>query len=529
MKAASLLATLVLAPVLVAGCTSSKTPEGSKVKYADGGTFTTVVVTDPGSLDPLVTSDLVANQFIGFTYDTLINLDSKGNVIPQLATSWQAGPDTVTFTLRKGVTCADGSTLTASQVAANFNFIKNPKNQSTALGYNLPDQNYTVQADDAAGTVQIKLAKPFGFLLTGAGTVPIVCAKGTKNRKMLAHGTDGTGPFTLVDSVASDHYTFAVRKGYGWGPNGASTDTPGFPAKVVFKVVQSDTTADNLFLNGQLNEVDVVGQDRERLLRHGYSLVKEPGSQIDAFFNERSTSPTSDPEVRKALSMGLDLNQVAQVLTEKNGKAPDDLEPNRPKPCTTPTVPGTLPAHDPTAAQAALTAAGWLPGADGVRAKDGTKLDIRLLYPGGTPSVDAGMELVASWWKSLGVHVTLTAKSPTAVQQVLFSTGGWDATVLNLGVNNPSQLTAYLSGPIPPDGQNFAAIKNPEYDQLSAQAVGTPGKAGCDLWGKAEKALFTRVDVLPVSISEVYSFGNKARFASGLLGLEPTSLRLLAG
>ena len=90
MKAASLLATLVLAPVLVAGCTSSKTPEGSKVKYADGGTFTTVVVTDPGSLDPLVTSDLVANQFIGFTYDTLINLDSKGNVIPQLATSWQA-------------------------------------------------------------------------------------------------------------------------------------------------------------------------------------------------------------------------------------------------------------------------------------------------------------------------------------------------------------------------------------------------------------------------------------------------------
>jgi len=301
------------------------------------------------------------------------------------------------------------------------------------------------------------------------------------------------------------------------------------PAKVVFKVVQSDTTADNLFLNGQLNEVDVVGQDRERLLRHGYSLVKEPGSQIDAFFNERSTSPTSDPEVRKALSMGLDLNQVAQVLTEKNGKAPDDLEPNRPKPCTTPTVPGTLPAHDPTAAQAALTAAGWLPGADGVRAKDGTKLDIRLLYPGGTPSVDAGMELVASWWKSLGVHVTLTAKSPTAVQQVLFSTGGWDATVLNLGVNNPSQLTAYLSGPIPPDGQNFAAIKNPEYDQLSAQAVGTPGKAGCDLWGKAEKALLQRLDVLPVSISQVYSFGNKARFASGLLGLDPTSLRLLAG
>jgi peptide/nickel transport system substrate-binding protein len=529
MRAATLLATLVLAPVLVVGCTSSAKPGQSKVKYAEGGTFTSAISADPGSLDPLLTSDQIANRLIGFTYDTLINLDSKGNVLPQLATSWQANPDSVTFTLRKGVTCADGSTLTASQVAANFNFVKNPKSQSTALGYNLPDSNFTVHADDTAGTVKITLAKPFGFLLTGAGTLPIVCAKGTANRKLLVHGTDGTGPFTLVDSVASDHYTFAVRKGYKWGPNGASTDTPGFPAKAVFKVVQSDTTADNLFLNGQLNEVEIVGVDRERLLRHGYSLLKEPGSQINAFFNERETSPTSDPEVRKALTMGLDLNQLIQVLTEKNGRTPDDLEPNQPKPCTTPTVPGTLPGHDPAGAEAALTAAGWVPGPDGVRAKGGAKLDIKLLYPGGTPSIDAGMELVASWWKSLGVHATLTAKSPTAVQQVLFTTGDWDVTVLNLGVNNPAQLTPFFSGPIPPDGQNFAAVKNAEYDQLSTQAVGTPGAAGCDLWGKAEKALFARLDVLPVSMSEVYSFGNKARFASGLTGLDPTSLRLLAG
>ena len=529
MRAASLLATLVLAPVLVAGCTSSSKPGKGKVKYAEGGTFTSVITADPGSLDPLLTSDQVANRLIGFTYDTLINLDKKGKVLPQLATSWQDSANTVTFTLRKGVTCADGTALTASQVAANFNFVKNPKNESTALGYNLPDSNFTVHADDAAGTVKITLAKPFGFLLSGAGTLPIVCAKGTANRKLLVHGTDGTGPFTLVDSVASDHYTFAVRKGYQWGPNGTSTNTPGFPAKVVFKVVQSDTTADNLFLNGQLNEVELVGVDRERLLHHGYSLLKEPGSQINAFFNERATSPTGDVQVRKALTMGLDLNQLIQVLTEKNGRPPDDLEPNQPKPCTTPTVPGTLPGHDPAAAQAALTAAGWVAGADGVRAKGGAKLDINLLYPSGTPSVDAGMELIASWWKSLGVHVTLTGKSPTAAQEVLFSTGGWDVTVLNVGVNNPSQLTSFFSGPIPPDGQNFAAVKNAEYDQLTTQAIGTPGAAGCELWGKAEKALFTRLDVLPVSMSEVYSFGNKATFNSGLYGLDPMSLRLLAG
>src|SRR5262249_6146871 len=161
--------------------------------------------------------------------------------------------------LRDGVTCADGTPLTASMVAANYDFIKNPANQSSAIGSQLPDTNFTVAHDDTAKTVTITTAKPFGFLLTGAGMIPIVCAKGTADRKVLEHGTDGTGPYTLTDSVAGDHYTFTVRQGYKWGPNGAGTDAPGIPAKVILKVVQSSSTAVNMFLGGQLSAVGVTG------------------------------------------------------------------------------------------------------------------------------------------------------------------------------------------------------------------------------------------------------------------------------
>jgi peptide/nickel transport system substrate-binding protein len=293
-------------------------------------------------------------------------------------------------------------------------------------------------------------------------------------------------------------------------------------------VVQSTTTADNLLLNGQLNEVEVVGVDRARLLGHGYTEVKEPGAQTNMVFNQGSSSPTSDPAVRKALTMGLDLSQLITVLTEKNGAAPKDLEPNQPKPCTSPSVPGTLPAHDQAAAQAALDAAGWTPGAGGVREKDGKKLTIRLLYQSGTPSVDSGMELVAQWWKTLGVAVKTVSRDANAVEQELFSTGGWDAVALNIGISNPSELTGLVSGPAPPAGQNFAAINNADYDKLSAAAIGVPGPAGCALWVKAEQALLRDVDIVPVSTTDVYHYGNKARFTIGILGLEPTSLRLLA-
>ncbi len=525
----AIIVTAVLTPLVAAACTTTPKKAQEKLNYAAGGTFTTSITADPGNLDPLLTTDQNANRLGSYAYDTLINLDAKGNPVPQLATHWDVTPSSVVFTLRKGVTCADGSALTAKQVAANFDFIKNPKNQSTLVGYNLPDANFTARADDAAGTVKITLAKPYGFLLTGAGTVPIVCAKGTANRKLLAHGTDGTGPFRLVEAVPNDHYTFAVRKDYRWGPNGARASVPGFPDKLVFKVVQSDTTADNLLLNGQLNAVDVIGVDRERLLRQGLFVEKVPGSQLNLLFNQRSSSPTSDPAVRKALTMGLDLAQLITVLTEKNGTAPDDLEPNPPKPCPSRTVPGTLPAHDADTAKAALDAAGWTAGGGGVRTKDGKKLTMRLLYPGGTPATDSGMELVASWWKSLGVSVKPVSRDANAVQQELFSTGGWDAVLLNIGVSNPSQLVGLLSGPVPPDGQNFAAIKNSEYSRLSAQAIGVPGKPGCDLWALAEKSLLRDLDIVPISVSTVYTFGNKARFTNGIWGLEPTSLRLLAG
>lgn len=519
-------AALVTSLALTGACGSSG---GEKPSYQNGGTFTVSIASDPQNLDPLKATDVITNEMDYFAYDTLINLDSKGNIVPQLATKWDVTPTTVTFTLRPGVTCADGTPLTASAVAANYTFIQNPANQSTAIGSQLPDTNFTVAHDDTAGTVTITMAKPFGFLLTGAGMIPIVCPKGTADRKLLEHGTDGTGPYTLTESVAGDHYTFTVRPGYKWGPGGAGTDAAGIPTKVVLKVVQSESTAVNMFLGGQLSAVGVSGADKARLEGHGYGKVNSgAGSSNDLFFNERTGHPGADPAVRKALAMDLDLPALIKVMTENSGQAPTDLEPNSPKPCTTPTVTGNLQPHDAAGAASALDAAGWTKGADGTRSKNGAQLKLTLVYPSGTPSEDAGMELVASWWKDLGATVTLKAMDTNALIQMLFGNGeAWDVAALGIGVSYPSQLVGYLSGPVPPNGQNFSGIVNADYTSLAGQAVVTPGPAGCDLWAQAEKSLFSATDLVPVSITYVPTYTTKATFVYGNAGPEPTSIRLL--
>src|SRR5262245_62601735 len=117
--------------------------------FANGKTFTMVLGTDPGTLDPDFTAIASAGQVDRFLYDSLLNVDFNGTVSSGLAEKWDGNTTSATYTLRKNVTCADGSKLTASMVADNINFVGDPKNASTAMGLYVPPGT-TAKGDDAA-------------------------------------------------------------------------------------------------------------------------------------------------------------------------------------------------------------------------------------------------------------------------------------------------------------------------------------------------------------------------------------------
>lgn len=528
MKVKALGAALCGTVLLLGGCGTSGGTAGN-VKYAKGGTFTSGLQSDPGNLNPLTAVQQTTFAVVPFAYDGLINVDSAGKVVPGIADKWNVTPTSATFTLRKDVTCQDGAKLTPSQAAETFDWVKNPKNHSTVIGDTLPSGDFTVKADDRAGTVTITMAKPFGFLLQGAGLVPIVCPHGLADVRSLAHGTDGTGPFKLAEYVPDDHLTFAVRKDYRWGPKGVGTNVPGFPDKVVFKIIKDDSTGTNLLLSGQLSNMTVTGPDAKRLVGHGFSQASFYQGPDEMWFNQRKGHIGTDPLVRKALAMAIDSDQLTTVVTQGLGIRASSLAINPPRPCRTNTVQGALPAHDLAAARTVLDQAGWVAGADGKRAKDGRPLKLTLLYSAaGGEATAAGMELVSQWWQQLGVEVKLQKQSVNAFVQQLFQGNVWDAAWLGVGISYPNQFMSYATDPPSPKGQNFAAVSNPEYTRLAGQALATPGDAGCALWTRAEQALFRNVDVVPVDADGAVEFGNKARFQVGRLGDEPTSLRLLA-
>jgi peptide/nickel transport system substrate-binding protein len=513
--------------VALAGCGSAANSTG-KAAVVDGGTFTLGLSSDPGSLDPQMGLGTTLFTVTQFAYDPLVSVDGKtGEVRSGLAKKWQVDGTTVTLTLADGITCSDGTALSASAVADSLDFVADPNNKSPFLGIMLP-AGAKAKGDDATRVVTLTLAAPAPFVLNGLAALPIVCPSGMSSRGSLKAATAGTGPYKLTEAAPGDHYTYALRDGYTWGPDGATTATKGMPKTVVVKVVENEATAANLLLSGGLSAAQIAGPDAQRLEAAKLFAAETPGLAGEQWYNHAAGRPAADAKVRKALTQALDLGQLRKVLTSGQGAAATTLAASEPIACPGDSVSGALPPHDVQAAGALLDEAGWVKGGDGRRTKAGKPLTLTLLYENiGGSSGDAAAELAVAQWKAVGVEATAKSQNETTLNSTLFSGGDWDVAWVTLNVSTPDNLVPFLSGPAAPQGNNFSAISDPQYDQAVQAAMRTTGTAGCRDWLAAESGLIAKADLVPFANKVVRTFGKAAEFRTPGQ-LIPTSIRMLA-
>jgi peptide/nickel transport system substrate-binding protein len=125
-------------------------------------------------------------------------------------------------------------------------------------------------------------------------------------------------------------------------------------------------------------------------------------------FTLNSKSPVlSDPQVRKAVFQGIDRVQLGEILFQGLGYKEDP--------------PGSLNllpfqkgyqdnfskvvTSDPAAAGAALDAAGWVPGPDGIRTRDGQPLQFTYVQTGDSPTSRAVASAVAAMLREIGINL----------------------------------------------------------------------------------------------------------------------------
>lgn len=480
---------------------------------AASGTLTMAIATDPGNLDPHLTLLGAARTVGSFTYDTLVNVVGPGRLAGNLARTWRVrSPKRVEFTLRRGMTCSDGSAMTATVVKRNLDFVVNPANRSPYLGVGVP-VGATTTANNRTGTVVVTTKTPNPFMIHGLGLVQMVCSRGLENRNLLDRGALGSGPYRLVESVSGDHYTFQVRNGYRWGPNGATTAALRLPARVILRVVSNESTAANLLLTRGINVATILGAERARLNGRGYFRRTTIAFPTELFFNQRQGKPGADAQVRRAIVQAVNLRQWGTVVTSGRGVPVTQLTRQDVTPCPGNTVSGTVPAYNPGAARSVLNGRG-------------TRL--RIIYPtdAGIATINSAMELMQQQLSAAGVSVTLAGMSTAALQGAIFGAGDWDMVVIGIGVTSPAQLVPFLSGPTPPNGTNFSAIDNLVYRASVARANRRVGRVGCRFWLEGERSLMRQADIVPTSALTAVIYGNGASFALSAAGVIPTSLRL---
>jgi peptide/nickel transport system substrate-binding protein len=512
---ATLLRTRSAAAILIGGillltsaCSSSGS--GSTTSAANPATAASLTMQLDGpvtSLDPAKGSSFQDVGVAWALYDPLINTDKDGSIIAGLASKWKATADSATFTLRDGVTCSDGTKLTAEMAAASLTHFFDPATAAPfASAVEGAGNTATVMA--SGSEITVTLAKPFSGLLAGMTTpyTGIVCPGGLKDSGMLLKGSSGTGPYTAASQVAGSSYTFNRRDGYTWGPKFTGVKTTGtIPKQLVMKVITDESTRANLQTTGQLQIAGYSSDAWKRVAdQAGYTKVTSAQSDTFLMFNESPGHVTQSQKIRLAITQSIDRSQLNKVQSYGAGKLISNLGQSTYQ-CYDPSLEKLIPKTDLAAAKKTLT---------------GVKINIigTILLAGGD-----GNSYVLSALKGAGADVTLKNMNNQAWVSDLFTPkNDWDVTIL-VFANVPSNLLSggnFFVGAPAPNGQNLSSLTNTKAEEALQKARETTGSASCDALKSFQTNLLENNDVVPLATAPsnvVFAKGTTSMVSKGFI------------
>lgn len=382
-----------LLPLLVAALLAAcGKPEGSgsgaaplDAKPVAGGelvfAFDGAAITAFG-LDPHRSAFAPHHRIIRSIFDSLVVLQPGGQVGPWLAKSWEVSPDglSYTFHLRDDVLFHDGTRLDAAAVKFNFDRIADPKNAF----YSASDLGpYAGSEVVDAGTLRVRLSAPFAPFLPNLSksTLGIVspAAVALYGDKFLVNPV-GSGPFKFVSLQPGTEIALARHEGYRWAPAGSANTGPAYLAKLTFKNVPEEATRVAVLQNGQVGAADIIPPQNLLALRKDPNVRIVQGELLNhnyALYLNLGRAPWNDENVRRAFKLALDIDTAVKTVhlgTLARAWAP-----------LSPSIPGYDARFEngwkPDRAESArlLEAAGWKPGKDGIRVKDGKRLTLVFL------------------------------------------------------------------------------------------------------------------------------------------------------
>ena len=451
---------------------------------ARGGTLVVAIPSDPGHLNPAITTSGATHSAAELLYNGLLGRDERGNPVPELAESWQIeqGGAVYRFRLQPGVKWHDGTAFTSADVKFTFEELLLKFHARTKASMEGPLAGIDTPDDR---TVVFRFKQPYAPLLfqLDATEAPIVAKhiyQGTDPQTNPANANPvGTGPFKFVSYKKGAEIRLARNPGYF---------KKGLPYldEVVMRIIPDAATQVLALENGEVDFLwGVPGPQQARLqadprFKLAQTAYNPGGSNCIMTVSFNLDRPIlKEPRLRRALAHATDRQPFLTQVLFGEGKvatAPISSEISWAHAAGLP-----MPRLDRAEAERLLDAAGWKKEGDGPRVArgvagvtDGTKLAIDFVH---FPTFSKYGELIRQQWGAVGVAVTLRPLEPAAFAPAVFKDRNFDTNVISY-CNGPDPEIGvrrmYHSSQISPAPfTNAAAFRNAQVDALFDEAART--------------------------------------------------------
>lgn len=481
--------------------TSSMPPASGPPKK--GGTLTFGAWQDADTLDPHTTGLAATSRILIQIYDALVWKNPADNQLyPGLAQKWEISQDgkQYTFNLRSDVKFHNGEQFTSSSVKFSYDRIVNPATKS--LGRNsLGPYNRTETPDPNTATVIFDESyAPFLAYLTVTLGLRPVSAKAYQDL-----GTDinvhpvGTGPFMYKEYVKGDHFTMVRNPDYNWAPSFRKHQGQSYLDQISWKIIPEPGTRVAALQSGQANVIEVVPpQNIVALQKQKDKYYTQnsltPGQPYMILVNTQQ-APTDDQAVRQACVMATDQNSIIKAVYlgvyQPSHNLLDPLTP-----CYSKDIDQYF-QYDPAKAKSVLDSAGWKPGSDGIREKDGKRLHI-LYISNSANDFKSIAQLMQASYKDVGIEMEIQFESQPSVFST-YNKGPQNFADFFFWSPSPDQLRATYGSENIQSGFNWSHFNNPDFDKLVRQAATiTDVNKACDLYQQAMVILGKQAAAIPV-------------------------------
>ncbi len=491
--------TAVIAAVALTACSKA----GGDASSASGnawthpGVFTFSENQDLKSLNPVLNGNATTGDLSMFIYSYTVRYDDHANPVPDAITeiptvaNGDVSKDglTIKYKLRHDITFQDGVPLTCKDLKFTWQVVIDPKtNVATTDGYK--DIKDIDCSDPFVAVVHMKrMYAPFLQQLWSVnGNAPILPehllakymdGKGSINTAPYNSMPIGSGPFKVVEwergtLVRMDAYPKYFR---------------GAPKlkEVIFKIMPDENTE---FTELQTHEIDMLARGTGALWPRYQALGANPANglkaiQVDSFqfshidFNLRRPL-LQDINIRRALAYATNKDEIIAKLDHGSAiKAISDQHPTLSWAFTSnvTTYPFSL-----DKARALLDADGWKPGPDGIRIKNGQRLEFNLSTQTEATNGKALQTYLQHAWHEIGVQADVK-NYPTATMfqngpQGVLEGGHFDVALYSwVAAGDPDDSAIYASKNFGPTGQNTLFWKNAKADAALAAALQTTNQA----------------------------------------------------